>query len=258
MYQVIGTAVICPLWYLGYAFLSSKDDYLRSGRQVSLVAAKTMFVCTVLGYGLPTILIYLPWKDLVQHQNWLAFWQPSPIYPNILIWYLTITQNAPDADIIESDVPADVNSPRTETQQAKNEDVKYLKRLYIAAGLIGIATHVSVLYIGITSTDPRVSVASIFLPDKSKWKIDAAQGIHWIFQWDFWFCFLPSLLWCLLCVADVWRVGNERLTAAKYLMAGGYITLISVLAGPGAAMAAVWYWREDKMVQLEETKEKST
>lgn len=95
---------------------------------------------------------------------------------------------------------------------------------------------------------------------------NSIQALHWVFQWDLYGIFGSGLLWCLLAVYDVRRLlplgrggGGEKknkeekeevevmgLVPALALIVAGTVAL-----GPGAAVAAVLYWREEKLVLVE-------
>lgn len=80
-----------------------------------------------------------------------------------------------------------------------------------------------------------------------------ALGLHWIFQWDWWGVLVASLLWCWVVVCDVLRARNGGVGGgwSSVGVAGAVIAAVAIVAGPGTAIAAVWSWREDKLVLLE-------
>ncbi|KAH8885825.1 hypothetical protein GQ53DRAFT_845234 [Thozetella sp. PMI_491] len=232
-YQTIGGAAILPLYYVAWVSLSSKDSYLASGRQVPAFEATALLPALTLGYIVPTALAYYPWDALVTLEKATALWQPAPFVPNIIIWAASL-----------------VRRPSAGAPSPKDWDVPQLKRIYLFATFICAALHLAIGVAIMTSADPRVSLSSVLLPNWQTYKSDMAHGLHWIFAWDFWFCFLSSLLWLLISVIDVLRVGGE-LTAIRTAKAALVIGLLSVITGPGAAISIVWFWREGKLVELE-------
>ena len=67
------------------------------------------------------------------------------------------------------------------------------------------------------------------------------QGLHLIFLWDFWIIFFASLVWTYLSIWDLKRVGKTDVSLLQglALLLGG-----TIVVGPAATVAGVWYWRE--------------
>jgi hypothetical protein len=105
------------------------------------------------------------------------------------------------------------------------------------------------------SANPAHSFTHMFLhpTSHSSAEMTLVQGMLAIFQADFWIIFASSVLWAHLAILDAKRVG---LTDVNVWMAGVLLVLETVLVGPGAVVSGVWYWREGRMVDAEERKEK--
>ena len=75
------------------------------------------------------------------------------------------------------------------------------------------------------------------------------QGMHLIFQVDYWIIFGASLVWAFQAVYDLKRLGRTdvSLWATAGLMVGG-----TLLNGPGTVITAVWWWREGKLAEGKE------
>ncbi|KAL7623235.1 hypothetical protein AAE478_006916 [Parahypoxylon ruwenzoriense] len=238
LYQTIGVTVIAPLYYALYVQLSAGDAYHSSGREVPLAYARTLLPAAVLGYLVPTVaLYYIPWSDIATLQYVTALWQPSPIFVSVLLLCFSFL------------LPPSSSSAAS----SKNADVKHLKRIYLVAGLVSAAAHISTLYncLASSSGNPQLSLSYVFLPNKAAWRGSMAAGLHYIFQWDFWGTFTASLFWCWLVVYDVLRILIGKPSAVQLFQAVLGIGLVALVAGPGAAIVAVWNWREDRLVMIE-------
>ncbi|RYC61703.1 hypothetical protein CHU98_g4500, partial [Xylaria longipes] len=175
-YQTIAGAAIIPLYYLAFMLTSKSDAYYVGGRSVPLPYARGLLLSISIGYLLPTLAMYVPGLSVSTTQFLVFLWQPSPGFVNILLFTASLV------------LPA--ASPR----DAKAPDVKHLKRIYLAAGLVCAVNHFVTLYVCATSTNPQLSFAYVFLPDRSVWTQSTTAGLHYIFQVDWWGCFLPTLL----------------------------------------------------------------
>ncbi|KAI0468085.1 hypothetical protein F4859DRAFT_491537 [Xylaria cf. heliscus] len=233
-YQTIAGAAIIPLYYLAFMVTSKSDAYFAGGRSVSLPYARGLLLSISIGYLLPTLAMYLPGLSVSTTQFLVFLWQPSPGFVNILLFTASLV--LPGA------------SPRDTT---KAPDVKHLKRTYLAAGAVCAVNHFVTLYICATSQNPQLSFSYVFLPDRSTMELSTTAGLHYIFQVDWWGCFLPTLLWAWVSVYDVHRLllgGAGFANLAKWAV---YIVGLSVALGPGGMLAVVWSWREDRLVAIE-------
>lgn len=243
-YQTLGGAPIVALYYFVFVRSSGKGDYLASGREVHLGFAKAILPSVVLVYCIPTIAMYLPWASADLTQNLIAFWQAAPPLVNVSMWILSLVLGPP------SPAPSASSSGRRPTPST-GADLKHLNRIYLAAFAISAAAHVGTAYVCLASADPRLSLSYVFLPSRDRWTASTTFGLHWIFQWDAWFIFASSLASCWVAVWDVQRgLGVSGLAGPVTALV--VIGLGAVVVGPGAAMAAVWHWREKKMVLIEQ------
>jgi hypothetical protein len=238
--QTIGGGPIVPLYYLCYIFSSRSDAYFRSGRFIMVRCAKAILPSVILGYIIPTIAMYYPWNNNFLQQNMIAFWQFAPLVVNILTFilelYYFMNENLKGVVI-------------------ENPDVKYLNRIYIFAGAITAINHIGTLLICLTSSNPQLSLRYVFLPDSSKRLISTTLDVHYIFQIDEWWSFGPSLIWCWIAIFDIQRLNGSLSVLGMAKVALG-IAAGTLLLGPGATMALVWYRREEMLVQLERAEKK--
>ncbi|KAI1806106.1 hypothetical protein F4811DRAFT_190249 [Daldinia bambusicola] len=233
LYQLIGAAVIAPLYYLAYVVTSRDDAYFFQGRELSAGRAVSLLPAVIIGYLIPTIAMFYPWDDVKRAQYLTALWQPAPIFVSVLISVFSFL------------VPS--SSP---TAATKNGDVKHLKRVYLVVGLVTAIAHVGMLYTSLTSDDPRLSLSYVFLPNRATWKDSMGLGLHYIFQVDFFGAFGSTLFWSWLVTYDVLRILGKP-TAVDLIKAVLGIALATIVAGPGTATILVWNWMEDRLIMIE-------
>ena len=243
LYQSVGGAIITSLFYLAFVIGTKSDGYFQSGREVPLKYAKTILPSVLLLYLVPTVAMYLPWNNAELTQNLTAFWQPAPLLVNILLLALSaIVGNTP---------PSSIKTSEVKPTSTRGADIKHLNRIYLSVFLVTAITHISTLFICLTSANPKLSFKYIFVPDRQTWMSTTTLGLHYIFQWDFWGIFLSSLIWCWMSVLDIQRImGCQSFLAG--LKSFVIMSLGSVLIGPGAVMAIVWWWREAKLEEIEQ------
>jgi hypothetical protein len=241
LYQNIGGAVIIPIWMLLLHRLSGRNMYFQSGRTVPLPYARTILPATLLIYLLPTIAVFMPGKSLDLLQTALAFWQPTPILVNIPLWF---------AALFVSSTPASSSSSK-----AKTADTPHLKILYNTLFAASIISHWITIYKVASSETPGVTLARVFLPSPAHWLTSMNMGLMWIFQCDWIVCAILHVVPALVAIYDIQRlvpdIDNDP--AGDKVFKGVYVTAaLTVLGGPGAALAAVWGWREEQLIVLEE------
>lgn len=235
MYQNIGGAVIIPIWWLLLHRVSAPKSYFASGRAVPLPYARLILPGTILLFLVPTIAIFLPSNNLITLQNILAFWQLTPVYVNIPLWFAS---------------PFVSSTPST-ASRSKNADLSHLKILYAVTFFLSVAVHWYTIYGISVSTDPSVSYASVFVPSTYTWKKSLDWGLLWIFQWDWIFCGISHVLPAWIAVCDVQRLIHGAVTAEHMLEGAISAMALAWLGGPGAALSAVWFWREQKLALIE-------
>ncbi|XXH03897.1 hypothetical protein Hte_010305 [Hypoxylon texense] len=235
VYQFVGAGIIVPLYCALYVVTSGGDEYHYRGREVPIGYARALLPTVLLGYLLPTVALwYIPWDDIKTVQYVTAIWQPFPLFICVLLFVFSVFMSSSQSAVNKRD-----------------GDIPHLKRVYLVAGLVATAVHVHTVYTCVTSSDPRLSLSYVFLPVRGLWRDSMALGLHYIFQWDFWGAYGASLFWCWLVVYDVQRllIGKPSLVQLIQMVLGiGFVTLI---AGPGTAIVAVWYWREDRLAMIE-------
>lgn len=79
----------------------------------------------------------------------------------------------------------------------------------------------------------------------------------YIFQWDFWIIYASSIVWCFVSMMDVERYVNGTSTTYHIAFSGVKLALLTLVAGPGAAMAFTWNQRENAHLKIEQKAQKS-
>ena len=193
--------------------------------------------------------MFLPYSspNMWTTQAMVALWQPCPLYVDILIWVFSKFSSS-----------ATTMSPPHQQgikRSSRDADIPYLTRIYISSCLVTAVSHLTILYLTLFSSNPSYSFKRMFLhpTSHSSTSMSLVQGIHAIFQADFWIIFAGSLIWAFLGVWDLKRVGN---TEVSLWAAGGMMVVGAVLVGPGAVVAGVWCWREGRLAGAEGEGEK--
>jgi hypothetical protein len=187
----------------------------------------------MIGYTLPTILMFLPWKTPYTIQIFESLWQPSPMFVpllcSILGYFYVRRHNI-------------VYVPRKAKQIFP--DVQHLKNLYVITGTLGLMLHVYCLANILSSSD--ISLKSVFWPDFTTQPKAFGEGLRSLFLADFWGFYVASYAWLCMAVWDLKRMGRTAVDVGK---ASVLIALSSIIIGPGATMSAVWYWRENALAR---------
>jgi hypothetical protein len=237
LYQLRGIGVIAPIYFAVSTYISSPITYFApSSRNLAPSTAKAILLAVLVGYVLPSMMLFLPLENApVARQFFIALWQPVPVYVVIL------TE-------IFSRIIKHVEQSKSMTPSADsklNLDLPSLQVLYAVTGCIAACFHFALLAGWIVSGGNFL--AKVFIPVDSFGQVSSlADGIFIFFQNDFLLVAAASLLWCWSSMWDLYRMGisNVSIWAA---LAG--LMLGSVAVGPGATVAAVWYWREGILSQ---------
>jgi hypothetical protein len=223
---------------------------MPSSRTVSLSYAKAILPALFIGYLIPTIAIYLPYKDdnttKDTTQLFVAVWQTCPLYVNAIL-------------AIISTFISSGSSPKKLTTTS---DLPYLHWVYGTIIVTGLVVHLGTIasFLKVTD-DPNYTFRHAFLLaiDDTFFSVPRDLGnfptaMLKIFQWDFWVIFAASLVWAWQGLWDLNRVG---LAKVNLTVAAITISLGSVLLGPATVLGVVWYYREEKMANTDAIKEKS-
>lgn len=235
LYQTVGGAIIIPLYYLAYMRESAQEDYWSpASRRVPNPYAKALLPSLLIGYLLPTILMYLPFPDpdLSVTQALIAFWQFTPLIANLLL-------------LIISAVYGKESAPSKKKAPLAIDDLKYLDRLYITCFIISAITHIGTI-LGCLYSKPQISLSHALLQVPSLDRLSMTGGLHYIFQADFWIIFAAAVAGAYLTLWDLKRTGRTDLS----LWRAAAVMIVGVICvGPAATVAGAWYVRERIMTE---------
>ncbi|KIV89230.1 hypothetical protein PV10_08814 [Exophiala mesophila] len=241
-YQTVGGAIIIPLYYLAYLFNTRKSEYWSSfQRQVPISYSKALLPSLMLGYFIPTLLLFA-WPLLDSDPEYkvtqllIVLWQPTPLLANLLLFLLYKFNSA-------------TASPAFSNPKSKTADVPSLATLYKLLYIVALIAHIFTISVVFLSTDPLHSFSHVFVRPQEWGQSGMIKGLHIIFQADYNLIFLSSTIWAFQAVWDLKRTGLARVSLLK---AAVLIIVHSLICGPAASLAAVWYWREHKFAEIDD------
>ncbi|KAI2723169.1 hypothetical protein DTO039G3_1544 [Penicillium roqueforti] len=238
LYQLRGIGLIAPLFFISSTYVSSGIAYFSpSTRTLPESTARAILPALILGFVVPTMMLFFPLADAPNtRQVFIVLWQPAPVYVLILTHIFSRVIKS-----ISSSTPAKTDSSAAESKP--NRDIPLLQTLYAVAGGVSACFHVALLLSWAALGTGFITRA--FIPSDAFAQVATlADGVFVFFQNDFLLVSATTLLWCLASVWDLYRIGVSNVSW-QVALAG--LILGSVAIGPGATVAAVWYWREEVM-----------
>ncbi|OBT85989.1 hypothetical protein VE02_06384 [Pseudogymnoascus sp. 03VT05] len=188
----------------------------------------------MIGYTLPTIILFIPWTDPFTLQNIEACWQLSPMLVPLLCTIFAYFHPSQRSKATQQSQKANKTPP----------DIEPLKRLYVVTGIAGVLFHV--YCVARAFYDPELSLSSVFWPDFFTQKKTLGEGVKFMFLIDVWALEVATYVWSCQEVWDLKRVGRSNAHIPK---AAALIAMSTVVLGPGATLCAVWHWRETRLAQ---------
>jgi hypothetical protein len=188
---------------------------------------KTIIPTILLSYIIPSIAMFTA-SGLATRQ-WIngLFWQPFPIYAAVMQRVLgRFVKDTTDTDRIDD--PA--------------ADMPYLRRIY---GFSGIAAACAYLYVRFSSPVSLMDVFSQGIGNPSA-VVPVMQSLSKSFRYDQIAALSAGTVWILLSFNDLKRARKLSAGWGKVL---GVFAATTIFAGPGAAMAAMWAWREELLAK---------
>jgi hypothetical protein len=226
-----------PLYILFASWVQSNALYIRTtGRPVDPADAQAVLPGILLGYVLPTVMMFSPWESKTAWQNMIVWWQLSPGFAGLAVWLISKLLRAVRTP---SDWP--------EAEEYRNKDVGTLRFTYGFSALSTAAVHVwavrhVVLTPGMTLWSTFLEMPYLFGP----W--DPITTPFSVLKYDMALAVAAVLIWCLYVVYSMRAVGY--VTTAQAVRAAVAVLASLVLAGPGAMISGLWYWREGKIAGL--------
>lgn len=234
LFQLRGIGLIAPLYFVMSLFHSSSAGYFTpSSRTIPESTARALLPALFIGFIMPTIMMFFPLPDALSAQQiFIALWQPSPVYVIMFTEILSrIIKRKGNSATLKSKSHAERGSL----------DMPYLQTVYMAVGSISACVHFGFVMKWMFSGTEFISRA--FIPWNSFAEVShLADGIFIFFQNDFLLLATAAMLWCLVSIWDLYRVGISNVSWQL-----GFACLVfgCIVVGPGATAAAVWYWREE-------------
>ncbi|KAJ5112244.1 hypothetical protein N7532_000289 [Penicillium argentinense] len=227
LYQLRGIGCIAPIYFAFSMFTSRKSTFLLlPGREVS--AARFILPALIVGYIVPTVLLFFPFNNPETRQGIIAFWQPAPVLVSCFTYVF--------AGIEEATKKASGCKKST-----SENSISHLRTIYQTTGVIAACVHLSVVTGCLISGD--LSLTRLFIPRDSFGQVGRlVDGVLIFFQNDFLLVTVASFLWSLVNISDLYRSGLSNVnwrTGVCALFAG------FVFIGPGATVAALWFLREE-------------
>jgi len=231
IYQIRGIGFLAPIYYYLHYVQTPLERYAAADqRMVKIGKAKIIILTVFVSYVIPTVAMFVA-PELATRQ-WIngLFFQPFPLWA-------ALTQFILSQFVQDTTETAKLSKPET--------DMPYLRQAYAFAA---IASGSAYLYVYGSAWKSSISVLDIFFKDISKPK-DAApifDGAAKVLRYDHLWSFSAGLLWVLLSFGDLRKAGKVQ---AGWIKIIGASVLTTLVAGPGAAMAVMWWWREESLAQ---------
>ena len=253
--QLLGAWTVTPLYALLHAFMSFG---LPTGRCIPLEVSKALLPALVIGFMIPTIMMFVPNIDSESRQAWIGIWQLSPVLAVLLTRILARCLRKPERGGISSSSSSpekpqeDDSDDKIQLYQYQGLDMPGLANAYSLAALAQATVHIAILaYIyryhhhhhdpqEVSIFDTFFNVPSLFERD---WHLsDGRTYFSVFFKWDL---LVATSAWASSQLFAVWELrACGYVTTRKALAAGLAVAAGHVLAGPGATWAGLWYWRE--------------
>lgn len=249
MCQTIGGAIILPLWFLMFLRHSARfENYSPRSVRVPISYARALIPAIVLGFLIPTMLLYMPSNndpDLRTKQALIAFWQLSPVYVNIILEAL-----AKLFDITTTTTSTSLTSPTATDDD--DDDALYVTSLYALCLCTSLVAHAGLL----TSwSRSRWSPADVFLGPKFA-RGPPSEVLHWFFQLNHCIVFAAALITAHVVSRDLHLLSSQ--TRAFAFSSSSYpspsslslalalvlVLVASCVVGPAATLSILWWRRE--------------
>ncbi|KFZ09191.1 hypothetical protein V501_05682 [Pseudogymnoascus sp. VKM F-4519 (FW-2642)] len=226
LYQLKGIGYVAPIYFFLHYVQSPLENYhAADNRLTQMGPVKTIIPTILLSYVLPTIGMFA--ATTLFTRQWIngIFWQPFPIYASILQRVLSrFVKDTTDEDRIKN----------------PEADMPHLRRIYRFAG---IAAACAFLYVRLRSPVPATEVFFSGIRNPSA-AVSVMQSLAKTFRYDQICASSAGAIWTMLSFRDLKRA--EKLSAGWGRIVGTFAGLTAVV-GPGAAMTAMWAWREETL-----------
>jgi hypothetical protein len=238
--NLAGIGVIGPVYLIANALRDNTAMYLSADkRAVPLAKAKWILPSILVGYGLPTLLIFSTSLDPENHQLLLAAWQFAAIPVSMLLFSMSRVSEI---------AIASTKSEKVQPFQPRDQEAVFLNRTYkIVFGLCFIV-HLATAYWISSSSSDIVSFSRLLIPtyEIAEPRADTiAAFMFTILRWDHLFAIIA--FWVYGSFSVLTMRGSGIITSMSAIKAFGAFTLAQLATGPGAALMGLWLWREKTM-----------
>lgn len=229
--QTLGAGLVYPVYFFLHYIQSPLEKYhAADNRLTQMGPVKTILPTIAISYIVPTLGMFF--ATGLANRQWIngVFWQAFPIYSALVHRLLsrTCVKDTTDEDKVSN----------------HRADMPYLRNVY---AVTGIASALAYLYVRFRSPVPLFDV---FFKGTAEPKaaLSLVQGIARFLRYDQISTFGAGTIWTLLSFKDLKR---EKKIETSWTRIIGIFTGTTLLAGPGAAMAVMWAWREEALAERE-------
>lgn len=224
--QTVGHGYIAPLYYFFHYVQSPLENYAAADNRLTNVGSvKTIIPTVALSYILPSIAMFT--APGLNTRQWINgfFWQPFPIYAAVM------------QRVLYKMVKDTTWEDRTTNPRA---DIHYLRRVY---GFAFATSALAYWYMRFTSPTSVIDTILGGLRDPGSSQV-LLENVAKIFRYDYVATSASGAAWVLLSFNDLKKA--KKIQAGWGKIVGIYLSTL-LIGGPGAAMAAMWAWREEAL-----------
>ncbi|OBR09647.1 FAD binding domain-containing protein [Colletotrichum higginsianum IMI 349063] len=234
---MLGVGMAFPIIFAVECLSShSSAHFIPTTRAIPKHVADYLFIGVILGYAVPTLSIFLI-DDSVVKQLAIFLFQFAPI----LVIGVVKACACLDGTAFQKQTE-DHKEPLTKDDDTR--DLLGLKNFYKRMFAVCASIHFLIIA---TMLITNGSLSRFFLPRNIYDTVNSlARGSELFFQADVVVLCLSMAVWGSVAVFDVYRTG---LSNVKPLDGIALFLVGSVIVGPGAALHALWAWRETLMAK---------
>ena len=207
-YQLLGIIQVAPVYYL--VSILSGVRLSRSARRIPVEVAKAILPAVLLGHVIPSIFFFLPVTDSNLRQNFIALWQPYPLYCSLLVAGIAAAirhVTAPAKQVLEVDKKAKNESrPTKDMDMYEDLDLAPLREAYSSAFALMALTHITILSFiayrsDLTFADVFGNLPNVFASDLEPLK--APQAIFGFIKYDVLVFVLAQFVYCAYIIVEL-------------------------------------------------------
>ncbi|KAF2677800.1 hypothetical protein K458DRAFT_377811 [Lentithecium fluviatile CBS 122367] len=216
--QLLGLGSVAPVFYfLCFSFGPSASDLIRSPSKRTLALEHTapLLPIILLLHTSEVFAAFLASEPTTRHY-WTWAWQMTPLWVGIANF--TITKTIGKSSFSDTAL----GSPK------------------VLLGVMSLISSGVWLY---TLVNCEYPLSTVFLPDASV-QTDFVLHMRRALQFDEICIFASSLLWLVYLFYDLHSAG---LMGGEWVVKIAFLPVFAAFAGPGAAFALGWYWRESML-----------